>query len=216
MSSYKEIINNLPAYSDSSITRGARRQADRYEQSYLDKINRGYRSEYKNTLSSLADKYTDNKFEWDTDSSAEYQHYSDKYRRDAAKALENTQGAYAANTGGYTNSYAQAAGQRVYGQYMDELAQKIPELRNSAYDTWQKQQEDTLGKISFLQGLDGAQYQRYRDSVSSDYDFMTYYENKYANSKGLDMSQFQNELSKWQSKLNAAVTRETTDLEYDY
>jgi Tfp pilus assembly protein PilE len=40
--------------------------------------------------------------------------------------------------------------------------------------------------------------------VQDNYDFMTYYENKYSTSKGLDMSQFQNELSVWQSKMSAA------------
>ena len=33
---------------------------------------------------------------------------------------------------------------------------------------------------------------------------MTYYENKYSTSKGLDMSEFQNELAKWQSQMSAA------------
>ena len=36
------------------------------------------------------------------------------------------------------------------------------------------------------------------------YDFMTYYENKYSTSKGLDMSAFQQELANWQARLSAA------------
>lgn len=89
---------------------------------------------------------------------------------------------------------------------MDELQNKIPSLKNSAYQNWSSQQEDTLNKISTLQGFDNAQYQRYRDKVQDDYDFMTYYENKYSTSKGLDMSNFQNELARWQAQMSAAAS----------
>ena len=75
---------------------------------------------------------------------------------------------------------------------MDELANKVPTLKNEAYKSYQQQQEDTLNRIGVLQNLDNTQYQKYRDSVTDDYDFMNFYENKYGTSKGLDMSNFQN------------------------
>ena len=87
---------------------------------------------------------------------------------------------------------------------MDELQEKIPTLKQSAYESWSQEQENTLNKIGVMQGLDDTQYQRYRDNVQDNYDFMTYYENKYSTSKGLDMSEFQNELAKWQSQMSAA------------
>ena len=114
------------------------------------------------------------------------------------------QGSYAGNTGGYSNTYSQAAGQKSFGEYMDELANKVPTLKNEAYKSYQQQQEDTLNRIGVLQNLDNTQYQKYRDSVTDDYDFMTYYENKYGTSKGLDMSNFQNELAHWQTQMSAA------------
>lgn len=87
---------------------------------------------------------------------------------------------------------------------MDELANKVPTLKNEAYKSYQQQQEDTLNRIGVLQNLDNTQYQKYRDSVTDDYDFMNYYENKYGTSKGLDMSNFQNELAHWQTQMSAA------------
>lgn len=203
---YNNVANNAPTFAESTPTKQARAQADNYANSYKNRIDSGYKSSYSDTLSDLADKYMNNEFKFNANDSSEYQQYNDKYKREGATQQENVQGSYSANTGGYTNSYAQAAGQKEYNNFMDELQNKIPSLKNSAYQNWSSQQEDTLNKISTLQGFDNAQYQRYRDKVQDDYDFMTYYENKYSTSKGLDMSNFQNELARWQAQMSAATS----------
>lgn len=203
---YNNVASNAPTFAESAVTKQARAQADNYANSYKNRIDSGYKSNYSDTLNSLADKYMNNEFKFNADDSSEYQQYNDKYKREGKVQQENVQGSYSANTGGYTNSYAQAAGQKEYNNFMDELQNKIPSLKNSAYQNWSSQQEDTLNKISTLQGFDNAQYQRYRDKVQDDYDFMTYYENKYSTSKGLDMSNFQNELARWQAQMSAATS----------
>lgn len=203
---YNNVASNAPTFAESAVTKQARAQADNYANSYKNRIDSGYKSNYSDTLNSLADKYMNNEFKFNADDSSEYQQYNDKYKREGKVQQENVQGSYSANTGGYTNSYAQAAGQKEYNNFMDELQNKIPSLKNSAYQNWSSQQEDTLNKISTLQGFDNAQYQRYRDKVQDDYDFMTYYENKYSTSKGLDMSNFQNELARWQAQMSAAAS----------
>lgn len=203
---YNNVASNAPTFAESTATKQARQQADNYANAYKNSTVSGYKSGYSDTIGNLADKYMNNEFKFNANDSSEYQQYNDKYKREGAAQQENVQGAYSANTGGYTNSYAQAAGQKEYNSFMDELQNKIPALKNSAYQNWSSQQEDTLNKISTLQGLDNDQYQRYRDKVQDDYDFMTYYENKYSTSKGLDMSNFQNELSRWQSQMSAVTS----------
>lgn len=203
---YNNVANNAPTFAESTPTKQARAQADNYANSYKNRIDSGYKSSYSDTLSDLADKYMNNEFKFNANDSSEYQQYNDKYKREGKVQQENVQGSYSANTGGYTNSYAQAAGQKEYNNFMDELQNNIPTLKNNAYQNWSSQQEDTLNKISTLQGFDNAQYQRYRDKVQDDYDFMTYYENKYSTSKGLDMSNFQNELARWQAQMSAATS----------
>ena len=202
---YNNIANSAPVYRDSSATQQARTMADSYAQRYTDTVNQGYKSEYGRQIGALADRYQKNSFEWSPETSSEYQIQKDYYKREGQKAQESVQGAYSANTGGYSNSYAQAAGQRAYAQAMDELAAKIPSMRNSAYQDWSQQQEQTLNRISMLKGFDDSAYQRFRDKVSDNYDFMTYYENKYSTGKGLDMSAFQQELQNWQARLSAAA-----------
>ena len=201
---YNDVATSAPVYSDSAATRAARSQADYYANQYRDTVNKGYSSPYSDQISVLANKYRNNKFNWSADASPEYQAQKDYYTREAGKAQENVQGSLSANTGGYSNSYAQSAGQRAYGQYMDELASKIPALRESARQDWNTQQEQTLSQISMLKGFDDSAYSRFRDKVSDNYDFMTYYENKYGTQRGLDMSAFQQELANWQTRMSAA------------
>lgn len=204
ISNYNRVSSSSPTYTESAETRQARQQADKYSNSYSQKINNGYTSKYKGNIDALANQYQKNKFEWTPENSEEYQQTKEKYGREARVAQENVQGNYNSNTGGYSNTYSQSAGQKAFGEYMDELASKIPSLKSSAYKNYQQQQEDILNKIGILQNLDDSQYQKYRDSVSDDYDFMNYYENKYSTNKGFDMSNFQNEFSLWQSRLTAA------------
>lgn len=201
---YNEVAENAPTYADSAVTRAARGQADYYAKQYADAVGKGYKSVYADDISVLANRYNNNKFNWNPEGSSEFQTQKDYYRREGEKAQENAQGAYSANTGGYSNSFAQSAGQRAYGQYMDALAEKIPALRSTALKNWNEQQDQTLNQISMLKGFDDSAYQRFRDKVSDNYDFMTYYENKYSTSKGLDMSAFQQELANWQARLSAA------------
>lgn len=148
---YDSVANSAPTYSDSAATTQARQQADTYAKKYSDGINSGYNSSYADSINKLADKYVNNEFDYDVNSDSTYQSYSDKYKREGAKAQENAQGVYSTNTGGYTNSYAQTAGLRTYGEYMDELAEKIPSLRNEKLQSWQQEQENTLNQISMLQ-----------------------------------------------------------------
>lgn len=201
---FNRLANSAPNYSDSGATLEARRNADIYAEKYQKAVNNGYTGSYEGNIKQLSDKYVNNKFDWSAGNSSEYQQLKSKYQREGTKQQENVQGSYATNTGGYSNSYAQAAGQKAYNSFMDELQEKIPALKKSAYESWSQEQENTLNKISVMQGLDDKQYQRYRDKVQDNYDFMTYYENKYSTSKGLDMSEFQNELAKWQSQMSAA------------
>ena len=218
---YDNIYNSAPTYRDSAATKNARAQADKYATAYKNAINSGYDNKYGTQAAGLTNEYLNNKFSWSADTSAEYQNAANRARREGARAQENTQASYAMNTGGYGNSYAQAAGQKAYNAYMDNLAEKIPTLKEQARQSWSQQQEQTLNQIGLLNNMDSMQYQRYRDKISDNYDFMTYYENKYNTERGLDMTAFQSELSKWNARLSAAqsnlnTTRQLAEQQYEH
>lgn len=219
--SYYNVANNAPVYRDSAATNAARAQADAAAGNYMSAVNRGYNSPYQQQIDRLTDRYQNNTFDYDAKKSAEYQAYSDYYHRQGDKAQEHTQGSYAANTGGYSNSYAMAAGQRAYGEQMEQLAAKVPALRQTALQNWNQQQEQTLNQISMLKGFDDSTYARYRDKVNDTFNFMQYYQQKYSTERGLDMSAFQQELSKWQAHLSAqqsnlANIRQLAESQYEH
>lgn len=203
---YNNVANNAPKYTESPLTTGTRQNADYFAKRYQQTNNEGYKSKYTSTINDLADKYMNDKFEWSKEQSPEYATYKDYYRREGQRQQENVTESYAANTDGYSNTYAQAAGQRAYNQYMDELVNKIPALKQTALADWQQNQEQRLNQISMLRGFDDTAYAQYRDRVSDLYDFMTYYENKYSTLKGLDMSNYQTELANWQARMSASMS----------
>lgn len=208
---YDNVINNAPKYTESSTTAAAKSQAENYANLWQKDAASGYNSQYASKIKEQADKYANNSFDFDINSSSEYQSLSDKYNREGKVAQENTQASYAANTGGYNNSYAQAAGMKTFNGYMDELTSKIPTLKNEAYQSYSQQQEDIKNRISVLQGLDDTERQKYNDKLEQDYNFANYYLQKYQTSAGIDMSNFENELSNWQARLSAATSALSTE-----
>ncbi len=208
---YDSIINNAPTYSQSSTTAAAKSQADSYAKKWESDASSGYNSQYSSQIKEQADKYLNNSFDWNVNDSSEYQAAKDKYTREGTKAQENVQASYAANTDGYNNSYAAAAGMKTFNNYMDELTAKIPTLKQEAYESYSQQQEDIKNRISVLQGLDDTERQKYNDKLEQDYNFANYYLQKYQTSAGIDMSNFENEISSWQARLSAATSNLATE-----
>lgn len=218
---FNRVAASSPTYTESAATKTAKAQADQSASAYKQTVDQGYSGAYDNAINRLAGDYMNNKFKFSENGSSEFQALGDKYRREGQRQQENTQGSYAANTGGYSNSYAQAAGQRAYGSYMDELQGKLPGIRQTAQNNFNAQQEQTLNQLSVMRNMDETSYQRFRDKVQDNYDFMTYYQNKYNTERGLDMSQFQNELTRWQAQYSAASSnlsniRQLAESQYEH
>ena len=74
------------------------------------------------------------KFTYDLNGDALYNQYKDRFVNQGKMAMMDTMGQSAALTGGYGNSYAQAAGQQAYQGYLNGLNDMIPELYNLAYN----------------------------------------------------------------------------------
>lgn len=80
------------------------------------------------------------KFTYDLNGDALYNQYKDRFVNQGKMAMMDTMGQAAALTGGYGNSYAQAAGQQAYQNHLLGLNDMVPELYNLAY---QKYNDDT-------------------------------------------------------------------------
>lgn len=95
-----------------------------------------------------------------------YQNYLDQYTRAGNLAMQDTLGQVSARTGGLASSYATGAAQGAYNNYMQQAADKVPDLYKLAYSMYQDQGDTMMNNIGLLQGLDNTQYGRYQDALS--------------------------------------------------
>lgn len=101
-------------------------------------------------------------FQYDVNTDALYQQIKDNYIKQGRQAMMNTQGAAAALTGGYGNSYGALAGQQAYQESLGNLSAQIPELYQLAYQRYLGNENSQRQNLAALQGLDESEYQRYQ------------------------------------------------------
>ena len=88
-----------------------------------------YTSLWEAQLQSAMDKILNRQdFDYRLNGDALYRQYRDANLRDGRSAMLDTMGTAAALTGGYSNSYAQTAGQQQFQGYMQQLNDRITEL----------------------------------------------------------------------------------------
>lgn len=152
-----------------------------YDSSYLDRLQQSqaaldkhlttkpgaYQSKYQGQIDQVMQNITDRKpFQYDVNGDALYQQYKDRYTQMGRQAMQDTMGQAAALTGGYGNTYAQNAGQQAYGQYMQGLTDKIPELYQLALDKYDRDATLEKEKYSVLKDADATDYGRWGDRLN--------------------------------------------------
>lgn len=164
-------------------------------------------------------------FQYDMNNDALYQHYKDQYMRQGRLAMQDTIGRASALTGGYGNSYATAAGQQQYNEYLAGLNDKALELSQMAYQRYQDEGDR-------LKDAYGMLYGRERDAVADEqwnkqfeqerYEFE---QNNNLNWAKMSLSEKEYELDKWykeqgiqlsKDELNEKIRQYDKSLEYDY
>lgn len=75
-------------------------------------------------------------FSYDMESDPVYQAYQKQYAREGKRATQNALGAAASATGGIPSSYAVTAASQAGDYYASQMADKVPELYNQAYNRY--------------------------------------------------------------------------------
>lgn len=119
-----------------------------------------YKSAYDSLIDAAVKKITD--WNYDPEKDTSYQAYKQQYTNAGQTAQEDALARLAARTGGIANSYAVSAAQQQYNNYMQELAGKIPELEQLAY---QKAQNE----LNNYRDLDQDAYTKYLNDRTLDY-----------------------------------------------
>ena len=106
------------------------------------------------------------KFQYDSKTDPLYQQYVQDYTQLGKQAAKDTMGMAAGLTGGYGSSYSQAVGQQTYDQYLQRLADVLPETYGMALDAWKAEGDQINQKLATTMELEQSDYGRYLDRLS--------------------------------------------------
>lgn len=116
-------------------------------------------------------------FSYDYKSDPLYSVYAKEYTREGQRAQADALAQAAAMTGGVPSSYANTAAQQAGNYYAAQLADKIPELRQQAYNEYNQNFQNLLAKYNaayqgdaFDYGVWGDQYNRLLGQMDRAYD----------------------------------------------
>ena len=183
----------------------------------------GYTSAYKDSIASGINKYMGSTFDYNHNNDPAYQRQKQEYTQNAQKAMNDTVGQVSALTGGYGNSYAQAAGQETYNAYMKQLTDVIDTLESKAYARYQDENSRLLNGINLMQAQDSTDYSRYRDTVNDYYTDRDYYANRYDTERSFDYNKYADVLDAYYNNAMYqdtnywnTVNQENTDRQFNY
>ena len=104
-------------------------------------------------------------FKYDQKTDPLYQQYVQDYVQGGKMAMRDTMGRAAGLTGGYGSSYAQAVGQQQYDQYLQKMADILPETYGMALDAYNAENNRLNQNLSTTMGLEQSDYQKYLDKL---------------------------------------------------
>lgn len=126
-----------------------------------------YTSKYQSQIDELTEAILGrDPFEYNYLEDPNYQQYEESYTRSGQRAMQDTLGQVAARTGGLASSYATTASQQTYDNYMAQLADKIPELRQAAYAMYQDEGDTMRANLDMLLALEQGDYAKYQNLLN--------------------------------------------------
>lgn len=158
-----------------------------------------FESKYEGQISDILDNILNRpKFSYTSEDMTNddlYKMYRDQYLRQGNLAMRDTMGNAAALTGGYGNTYASAAGQQAYDNYVTQLNNKALDFYDRAYQRYADEGQNLYNQMNVVTGLDNTDYQRYRDGVNDYYNDLNYYNGRYNQEYGYDYGEYQDRVA---------------------
>lgn len=166
-------------------------------------------SEFSSDYTAKADEALNNyinrgDFKYNPATDTGYQAARKQYTTGGKQAMKDTLGTATELTGGYDNSYAQAAAQQTYNQYMSELANLMPQYEQQAYSRWQNQGQQMLDYYTLFNTKANEDYSKYRDAMTDYNNETTALYNAYNNA-------YTNEYNNYWADVNQANLDRTYD-----
>ncbi len=159
-----------------------------------------FNSPYKNQLNSTINAINNSKFSYDVNKDAIYNQYREQFTNAGLGAMQEAQADATALTGGFANSYAQAAGQNAFNSYMQQLANVIPQLYSQQRTNYDADLANQYNKANLYAGLNQQAYQEWADRRNQKVADRDYYANKAWNLYNASAKTVSKEKSKTTSK----------------
>lgn len=125
--------------------------------------NTGWKNPYQEELDAAIKRLQENSggaYKWDPENDTAMQEYRKLYLREGDRTMRDTLGAYAKQTGGLASTQAIAAASQAADNYKAQLADKVPELEQQAYNRWynerQTARQDQYNYLSALMNAGSA------------------------------------------------------------
>lgn len=222
-------ILNLPGLSEQTKTTLGGLVANGYQpsanvksalenlQTVIDQQPGEFKSKHTESLDRLLETILNrDPFTYDMSSDPAYQAYRQMYMTAGKTAMADTMGQAAALTGGYGNSYATTAGQQQYNAYLQQLADRVPELQQMALDRYNS--EGDWLKTQY--GIAGDAYDRDYNEWSDEYDRWSddrdYYTDRYGDERDFDYGKYQDTTGNWFNIADYENSQYNTDREFEY
>ena len=184
-----------------------------------------YSSKYDGIIDGLISDILNRK-EFNTDDvydSDLYKNYRDSYVQQGQKAMRDTMGQAAQLTGGYGSTYAQAAGQQAYDNYLSQLGDKTLDIYDRVYAQYLQEGQELYNRLGMVNEQDSIDYGRYRDTVGDYYRDLDYYSGRYDSSYNQDFGEYQSDLAQQQwaeeyayQKTQDALAQQQWQAQFDY
>ena len=145
-------------------------------------------------------------FRYDQKTDPLYQQYVQDYTTQGKMAMRDTMGQAAALTGGYGSSYGQAVGQQQYDQYLQRMADILPQTYGMALDAYNAEGNRLNQNLETTTNLERSDYDKYLDTL---------------NQYNIDVNRAQAEADTWydrmvaQEKLNYSRQLDQYDMQKD-
>lgn len=126
-----------------------------------------YSNQYADRQAALLDEILNRKeFEWSKETDPNWAAYKKEYLREGDRAAANALAQASAASGGRPSSYAATAASQAGDYYAGQLADKIPELYQQAYERYLNDYNMKLSDLSAVNSQEQMDYAKFLDSLN--------------------------------------------------
>lgn len=211
---YSQLMNNAPKAEASAVTLESEANLHNAEQSIVSTDD--YSSTADAKLDSAINEWLNSRgFNYNTATDKDYQEYVKQFKQNAQTGRQLSKQTAKTLANGYNPTYADAVASEVYNQQMENITDAIPTFKNLATQQYNAEQAKLGNVVNLYSNESQRDYNRYRDTVSDNKNFLNYLYDRYATDRQSDIENDAYNASIYDTKLSAAQSNLAEARNYD-